>query len=183
MTTINAVGVGLSGASGTGSFAGTNSPVLVTPTLGAANATSINFGGSTLSTYSALQSWTPVFTFSTLGDLSVSYATQTGSYTQIGDVVVWSFVLACTPTFTTSSGNVQITGLPTNAALNCFGSGLTSSVTFPVGTTSLCFLVPSGHTYVQILGSGTGAGAANLVSTNFTSGVQVIIEATGTYLV
>lgn len=34
MTTINQVNVGLSGASGTGNFAGTNSPTFVTPALG-----------------------------------------------------------------------------------------------------------------------------------------------------
>ena len=34
MSTINSVGVGLSGASGTGNFAGTTSPTFVTPTLG-----------------------------------------------------------------------------------------------------------------------------------------------------
>ena len=34
MTTINSVGNGLSGASGTGSFAGTTSPTFVTPVLG-----------------------------------------------------------------------------------------------------------------------------------------------------
>lgn len=42
MATVNAIGVGLSGASGTGNFAGTTSPVFVTPTLGAASATSVN---------------------------------------------------------------------------------------------------------------------------------------------
>jgi hypothetical protein len=47
MTTINAVNLSLSGQSGTGSFAGTTSPTLVTPTLGAAAATSLAFSPST----------------------------------------------------------------------------------------------------------------------------------------
>jgi hypothetical protein len=42
MATINQVGVGLSGASGTGNFAGTTSPSFTTPTLGVASATTIN---------------------------------------------------------------------------------------------------------------------------------------------
>ncbi len=42
MATNNSVNVGLSGASGTGSFAGTTSPTFVTPTLGVATATSYN---------------------------------------------------------------------------------------------------------------------------------------------
>lgn len=46
MATNNAVNVGLSGATGTGNFVGANTPTLITPALGAATATSINFGAS-----------------------------------------------------------------------------------------------------------------------------------------
>ena len=42
MATNNAVNVGLSGSSGTGSFAGSTSPSFTTPTLGVASATTIN---------------------------------------------------------------------------------------------------------------------------------------------
>lgn len=47
MATNNAVNVGLSGATGTGSFVGSTSPTLVTPTLGAAAATTLIFSPST----------------------------------------------------------------------------------------------------------------------------------------
>lgn len=47
MTTINAVNNGLSGATGTGSFVGSNSPTLVTPTLGVATSTSLTFSPTT----------------------------------------------------------------------------------------------------------------------------------------
>ena len=47
MTTNNAVNVGLSGSTGTGSFAGSTSPTFVTPTLGAATATSLAFSPTT----------------------------------------------------------------------------------------------------------------------------------------
>ncbi len=43
MATVNQVGVGLSGSTGTGTFVGSTSPTLITPTLGVATATSINF--------------------------------------------------------------------------------------------------------------------------------------------
>lgn len=46
MATVNQVGVGLSGASGTGSFAGTTSPTFVTPVLGASSATSLAFSST-----------------------------------------------------------------------------------------------------------------------------------------
>jgi len=47
MTTNNIVNTSLSGQTGTGSFVGSTSPTLVTPTLGAANATSISFSSTT----------------------------------------------------------------------------------------------------------------------------------------
>lgn len=47
MATNNAVNNGLTGATGTGSFVGSTSPVLVTPTLGAASATSLTFTSTT----------------------------------------------------------------------------------------------------------------------------------------
>lgn len=47
MTTNNAVNVNLSGQTGTGTFVGSTSPTLVTPTLGAATATSVAFSPTT----------------------------------------------------------------------------------------------------------------------------------------
>lgn len=47
MTTNNDVNVGLSGSTGSGNFAGSTSPVFVTPTLGAATATTIAFSPTT----------------------------------------------------------------------------------------------------------------------------------------
>lgn len=47
MSTNNAVNTSLSGQSGTGSFAGTTSPTFVTPTMGAASATSVTFSSTT----------------------------------------------------------------------------------------------------------------------------------------
>ena len=46
MATVNSVGNGLSGATGTGNFVGATSPTLVTPTLGAASATSLTFSST-----------------------------------------------------------------------------------------------------------------------------------------
>lgn len=47
MATNNAVNVGLSGSTGSGNFVGSTSAVLVTPTLGAATATSVSFSPTT----------------------------------------------------------------------------------------------------------------------------------------
>jgi len=77
-------GVTLSNAvTGTGSMVLSTSPTLTTPVLGAATATSINFGGSTLSTY-AVGSWTP--TDASGAALSFGGLT-TANYTRIGNMV------------------------------------------------------------------------------------------------
>jgi hypothetical protein len=47
MTTNNAVNVGLSGSTGTGSFVGSTSPSLTTPNIGAATASSMTFNPTT----------------------------------------------------------------------------------------------------------------------------------------
>lgn len=47
MATKNSTGNSLTGATGTGTFVGATSPTLVTPTLGAATATSVTFSPST----------------------------------------------------------------------------------------------------------------------------------------
>lgn len=73
---------GVIGTSTTGSGAVVlqTSPTLTTPTLGVATATSINFGGTALSTYTE-GTWTP-----SLGG-NATYGIQTGSYTKIGNIV------------------------------------------------------------------------------------------------
>lgn len=186
MTTNNAVNTSLSGQTGTGTFVGSTSPTLVTPTLGAAVATSINFGGSSLANYVSEGSWTPVFTFATPGNLSVSYATQFGNYTRIGSVVYYIFLLSCTPTFTTASGGAQITGLPVTCfGVNCVGGPLQTStnMTYPAGTTAPFVSVTAGSTLLNISAAGSNTASVALSATNFTSGSAISISATGFYFV
>lgn len=81
-------------------------------TYGAINATSINFGGSTLSVY-ATGSWTPIDG----SGASLTFSTAIGSYTKIGNVVVAS----CEVIYpvTVSGANAVVGGLPftTNSSL------------------------------------------------------------------
>ncbi len=71
--------------------------------------------------------WTPTLTAQTPGTISVSYATQAGSYLRIntspagGSYVYLQCRLTCTPTWGTASGDIRITGLPFTA--NGGGSG------------------------------------------------------------
>jgi hypothetical protein len=182
-------GTGTATSTGTGSVVLSNTPTLVTPVLGAATATSINFGGSTLSVYAGFTAWTPVFTFSTPGDLSVVYTIQEGWYSRIGNIVVLQYSVSFTPTFTTSSGTPSLTGVPfaSNSTTASTTSG-TSSIsgtgfTYPVGTTYLVGRLNPGGSILNHVAFGSGSASASIQSTSFVSGVAVVISGTITYSV
>ncbi len=185
MAAVNSVGNALTGSTGTGTFVGANTPTLITPVLGAATATSVNFGGSTLSTYSANTSWTPTFTFTVLGDLSVSYATRLGNYSRIGNLVMISFNVTCTPTFTTASGGARLSGIPFNGTSATQGVGMVFPAGFNFPTAAVEFLGYIGPSYstIDFYGVTAVGGNPQSVSTNFTSGVQISLVGTITYLV
>jgi hypothetical protein len=174
MTTINPAGNGLKGTTGTGTFVGANTPTLITPVLGAATATSINFGGSTLSNYLVDQTWTPVLTFATAGNLSVSYAVQVGNYSRIGNMVFANIYLQCTPTFTTASGAMEITGLPltsnSTSNNNSVGVCYTSGITYGTGLTSAALVLGSNSSTLVTATSGSAEGQGQLTTASFTTG-------------
>lgn len=186
MTTINAVDTSLSGQTGTGNFVGANTPTLITPVLGAATATSVNFGGSTLSNYVSDTSWTPVFNFATTGNLSVSYSVQEGVYTRIGSVVFYKFSMIFTPTFTTSSGAMQITGLPiTSGSFSNVRNSIDfeSAFTFPAGCTSPFTIIGPSATLLTIYGQGSAVAIAPFSTTAIVSGVAQTIDGSGFYFI
>jgi hypothetical protein len=53
--------------------------------------------------------WQPTVSFSTPGDLSVSYSIRVGRYTKVGTLTHLVVDLLFTPTYTTASGNLTIT--------------------------------------------------------------------------
>ena len=171
-------------STGSGEVVLQTSPTLITPTLGAASATSINFGGSTLSNYVAAGSFTPTMTFASPGDLSVVYTTQSGEYTRIGNVVYYTLTLVATPTFTTASGNFHITSLPITVAGNAVGSSYNSSgITYPASTTAITPSASSGANALLLQGSGSSTGGATLTASHFSTGVQFGITCSGFYFV
>ena len=184
MSTINSVGVGLVGTSGTGNFVGTNTPSLITPTLGAATATSINFGGGDLNTYVARTPYTPTFSCDSPGDLSVVYTTQVGEYDQIGNIVTYNILLIFIPTFTTAIGNLRL-GLPVNVAnLTNYvptGTGRIGPATYPAGTTFLSSNPIINTNYFNIVGNGSGVAQAVLTMSNLSSGQSYSAAAVGFY--
>lgn len=101
----NITGYSASGATGTTTtnLVFSTSPTLVTPTLGAALATSIKFGsGTVLSSYEE-GTWTPAVA-------GVSLTTPLGTYTKIGNKVYANFTFASTAAVSASS--FLISGLP-----------------------------------------------------------------------
>lgn len=215
MATINAVGNGLSGATGTGNFVGSTSPTLVTPDLGTpasgvlTNCTGLPVGtgisglGTGVATAlaqnvigsggiplaMALNSFTPTFTFGTPGDLSVVYAQQVGFYVPMGPIVFYRATLTCTPTFTTSSGNALIAGLPitatstTSTAIysSCYFFG--TGTTLPAGTSVVQGFVGANSSTIQLFAIGYGATGtgANISTSNITSTVSFQVNVTGFY--
>lgn len=79
-------------------------------------------GSTTLATWDQVQlldpitstpaTWSPVFSCVTPGDLSVVYTFQQGQVIQAGDLTWLTGNLILTPTFTTATGAVKITGAP-----------------------------------------------------------------------
>lgn len=190
MTTINQIGNSLAGASGTGSFVGSNSPSLITPNLDIASATSINFGGSPLANYIPPTPFTPTFSFATPGDLSVVYTDQTGFYSRIGNVVFFNMSVLCTPTWTTGSGGLRLNGLPINIApIASSGSQfcklvLATVATYTAGRTLLVAqLAGNQATSAQFIGWGNASTNTVINATGIISGQSLSAYASGRYFV
>jgi hypothetical protein len=189
MTAINSVGNSLTGSTGTGAFLGSNTPTLITPVLGVSSATSINFGGGALSSYIPKSTFTPVFEFVTPGDLSVSYATQVGYYVRKGDKIYVMIKLVFTPTYTTSTGQARISGLPVavGTVLNMplIMANLQNTLIFTGVRTQLTANAQSGSTVInpQNLGSTTPGGLSTMTIANFLTTIQYSLRIEGFYFV
>lgn len=134
MDTINQIGVGLSGASGSGSFAGTTSPVFVTPALGTPS--------------SGVLSSCTGYAQSSLTGLGTGVSTALGvNVGSAGALIVNGGALG-----TPSSGTLSsCTGLPVSTGISGLGTGiatwlatpssanLLSAMTTKTGTGSLVF--------------------------------------------
>jgi hypothetical protein len=108
----NITGYSASGATGTTStnLVFSTSPTLITPTLGAALATSIKFGsGTVLSSYEE-GTWTPNLTNMTV----VGSPTVAGTYTKIGRMVYFECRVSAT-SIASTAGTSYISGLPFTA--------------------------------------------------------------------
>jgi len=131
--------------------------------------------------------FTPTMTCGTVGDLSVAYGAQYGSYIKTGNIVTATIRLLFTPTFTTASGSIQFAGLPfTVDNSNFIGwcgsiSYITGGMVWPVGTTSLGIIAEGATDVCSIWGSGSGINSSPLLMSGLTSTVQYHVLFTVTY--
>ena len=116
-------------ATGSGAPVLATSPTLVTPSLGVASATSINFGGTALSQYQEGVSWTPTITLvGGAGNTVPVYTTTTARATRIGNMMY------CDLMFSGDGGNegagtgTFTVALPASASASIGNGGIT-----PVG--------------------------------------------------
>ncbi len=118
--------------------------------------------------------WTPTFTFTTPGDLSVLYATQLGYYTKINRLVFLSCVLeSASLTFTTSSGQVLVGGIPftPQSIYSCKGTCSWFGIT-KAAYTQLSANLAGSASNVTFRFSGSGQPLFNIDPTCFTSGTN-----------
>jgi hypothetical protein len=132
--------------------------------------------------------FTPTLSFATAGDLSVSYTTQVGNYAKVGNLVHGQIVLVATPTYTTTSGVLQIGGLPYTAkqGSNIVQSVLLSShganLTYPTSCTTVVGRIAQNTKIINLRGMGSGAASADLTTANAASGAQQSLSLSFTYL-
>lgn len=139
---------------------------------------------SAKSDYTA-STWTPVVTCATPGNLSVSYTEQIGTYTKIGNRVMANFTLTFTPTFTTASSYLKVTGLPitsesttgnqSNGALSFAGINVT-------GYSQITARVDPNQSFFYFEASGMGQNSLGVVTmANLTTGQVTRLRGTITY--
>ena len=151
-----------------------------------AQRTTLGLGTASLETY-ATGTFTPAFTFGTPGNLSVVYHKAAGTYTRMGNRVVFDIDLDFTPTHTTASGFVSITGLPFTRAASAPASSLCQvfpisyAVTFPAGTTQAAGAIVASSSAVLPFSAGSATVSAQWGVTQFPTGARRRLYIAGNY--
>lgn len=125
--------------------------------------------------------WTPTLTFAVPGDLAVTYTSRVGRYYQLAtSLVLVQFTVATTSfTFTTASGNLQVTGLP-------FSQGAPGGV-LSRGATTWGGITKAGYTQITPVvaaatpniitynGNGSGVAPSTVTAADTPSGGQITL--------
>lgn len=127
---------------------------------------------------SPLTNWTPTFTASVPGDLAITYQVRTGAQYRLGGLVLTTFDMETSAfTWTTASGSVQITGMPSISVFvsNCFSTLSFKGIT-KAGYTQFSVYAISNASNWFIYGSGSGMAHSQLTIADFPSGGQVFLK-------
>ncbi len=154
--------------------------------IAATNGVSFGAGSGTLNYYDQRQAGTaPTITFTTPGDLSVAYTSQTLSFTKIGDLVFLEVVFNFTPTYTTSAGTLVINGMPFSA--NGTAKGIFNpdgnSIPYPASRTTIICGINNATNTMILQGYGASAAVTGLGVTQFPSGVATAFRCQIVYFV
>lgn len=127
--------------------------------------------------------FTPAITFATPGNLTVAYATQTGAYVTIGAATYFWVDVTFTPTYTTASGDFQITlgAAPTPSDNNVVAATLTqlSTAAWPGGTDTAVSAIYNGAWFIRGLKSGAVGTVFSV--TQFPSGTPATVIFSGCF--
>lgn len=129
--------------------------------------------------------FTPTITFTTPGDLSVTYAIQHGKYTKIGRKVFITLGVATSAfTHSTASGSVQLPGLPftSNNTSNDINMGSTQWAGITKASYTDVILRNTPNTaYIDVVACGSGVSAAAIAAADMPSGGAVNFRTTLSY--
>ncbi len=136
-------------------------------------------------------SWTPVLTFATPGDLSVTYSQQSGLYVKMGTLILAQCDITTSAfTHTTASGDLRITGLPfaarTTGSPRNLGGGRWRGITFAgslVGASDIAANVDTANSYINLVASGSAIAGGNVQAADMPTGGTVIIRTSVFYFV
>jgi hypothetical protein len=127
--------------------------------------------------------WTPVLTFGTPGDLSVTYSSQAGTYTKIGRqvTVIWNITTSAF-THTTASGTCNVTGLPftNNATVSATGALTWQGIT-KAGYTDISAQVFTSASVITMRACASASAASVVAAADMPTGGSVILRGTLTY--
>lgn len=131
--------------------------------------------------------WTPVLTFSTPGNLAITYATQNGYYTKVGRLVTANFTVSTSAfTHSTASGAFRITGLPfaptADTIYRAYGAISMQGYTKAVATSVFGLIVGNNNSDIVVVGSGSGTTVTSLVVADIPSGGAILAAGSISYM-
>lgn len=141
---------------------------------------------NTLDDYDEGSNWTPVATFATPGDVSVTPSIAVGDVTKVGREVRVSFVYVATITHTTASGELKLTGLPYTAngdSNHQWQGALQWGGITKASYTSVVARIRAGENFVSFVASGSGVAPSNVDKDNVPTGGSLVLAGTITYRV